>query len=77
MKVIKRTHNQQEAKIIVGFLNAQGIDAALLDGEINAVLPVVPGGVRIAVPEEQEAEARTLLHNAQAGGAAITEEDNP
>ena len=77
MKVIKRTHNQQEAKIIVGFLNAHGIDAALLDGEINSVLPVVPGGVRIAVPEEQEAEARTLLHNAQAGGAAITEEDNP
>ena len=77
MIVIKRTHNQQEAKIIVGFLNARGVDAELLDGEINSVLPVVPGGVRIAVPEEQEAEARTLLHNAQAGGAAITEEDSP
>ena len=77
MIVIKRTHNQQEAKIIVGFLNAHGIDAELLDGAINSVLPVVAGGVRIAVPEEQEAEARTLLHNAQAGGAAITEEDAP
>lgn len=77
MIVIKRTHNQQEAKIIVGYLNAHGVDAELLDGAINSVLPVVPGGVRIAVPEEQEAEARTLLHNAQAGGAAITEEDNP
>ena len=77
MKVIKRTHNQQEAKIIVGFLNANGIDAELLDSAINSVLPVVPGGVRIAVPEAQEAEARTLLHNAQAGGAAITDEDQP
>lgn len=75
MKVIKRTHNQQEAKIIVGFLNAHGIEAELLDAEINSMLPVVPGGVRIAVPEDQEAEARTLLHNAQAGGAAISEKD--
>ena len=77
MIVIKRTHNQQEAKIIIGYLQSHGIDADLLDGEINAVLPVVPGGVRIAVPDDQEAEARSLLHNAQNGGAAITEEDTP
>ena len=77
MIVIKRTHNQQEARIIVGYLNARGIDAELLDGAINSVLPVIPGGVRIAVPEDQEAQARTLLHDAQAGGAAITEEDHP
>lgn len=64
MKVIKRTHNQQEAKIIVGFLQAHDIDAELLDGAINSVLPM-PGGVRIAVPDDQEAEALTLLKNAE------------
>ena len=65
MKVIKRTHNQQEAKIIVGFLNAHGVDAELLDGNVNSVLPV--GGVRIAVPDDQEMEAMRLLAQAQAG----------
>lgn len=74
MKTIKRTHNQQEAKIIIGFLNAHGIEAELLDGAINSVLPM-PGGVRIAVPDNQEAEALTLLKNVQTGAAAINEED--
>lgn len=74
MKVIKRTHNQQEAKIIVSFLQAHDIDAELLDGAINSVLPVLPGGVRIAVPDEQEAEAITLLKNADSGGATLDEE---
>lgn len=67
MKVIKRTHNQQEAKIIVGFLQSHDIDAELLDGAINSVLPM-PGGVRIAVPDNQESEAITLLKNAESGG---------
>lgn len=61
MKVIKRTRNQQEANIIVGFLNSHGIDAELLDGAVNSVLPVLPGGVRIAVPDHQESEALALL----------------
>lgn len=75
MKVIKRTRNQQEANIIVGFLNSHGIDAELLDGATHSVLPVMPGGVRIAVPDDQEAEALTLLKNAQAGAAAIDENE--
>ena len=75
MKTIKRNHNQQEAKIIIGFLNAHGIEAELLDGAINSMLPM-PGGVRIAVPDDQEAEALTLLANAQSGAAAIDEEEN-
>ena len=77
MKVIKRMRNQQEANIIVGFLNAHGINAELLDGAMNSVLPVMPGGVRIAVPEEQEDEALTLLNNANSGATAIDEEDAP
>ena len=68
MKVIKRTHNQQEAKIIVGYLQANGVDAELLDGAINSVLPM-PGGVRIAVPDDQEPKALSLLNNAEPGGA--------
>lgn len=64
MKVIKRTQDQQEARIIVSFLQAHDIDAELLDGAINSVLPM-PGGVRIAVPDDQEAEALTLLKNAE------------
>lgn len=68
MKVIKRTHNQQEAKIIVGYLQANGVDAELLDGAINSVLPM-PGGVRIAVPDGQEPKALSLLNNAETGGA--------
>jgi len=77
MKIIKRTHALQEAKIIVGFLNAHGVNAELLDGAINSVLPIVAGGVRIAVPDEQEEEALTLLANAQSGAAEIDEGDAP
>ncbi|WP_425409073.1 putative signal transducing protein [Hyphococcus sp.] len=72
MKVIKRTHNQQEAKIIVSFLQSHNIDAELLDGAVNSILPVVMG-VRIAVPDDQEAEAVALLKNADRGGARIDE----
>lgn len=64
MKIIKRTHNQQEAKIIVGFLQAHDVDAELLDGAINSVLPM-PGGVRIGVPDHQETQAIMLLSNVQ------------
>ena len=72
MKVIKKINNLDEANIIVGFLTSHGIDAQVLDGAVNSVLPM-PGGVRIAVADDQEAEARTLLHNAQNGGAEIEE----
>lgn len=64
MKVIKRTHNQQEAKIIASYLNAHGVDAELLDAAMNSVLPVVAGGVRIAVPDDQENQALRLLREA-------------
>lgn len=74
MKVIKRTHNQQEAKIIVSYLNAHGVEAEILDGAINSVLPVIPGGVRIVVPEDQEPKALSLLKNADEGAAMISGE---
>ncbi|MEM9015006.1 MAG: DUF2007 domain-containing protein [Pseudomonadota bacterium] len=74
MKVIKRIRNPQEADIIISYLNAHGVDAELLDGAINSVLPM-PGGVRIAVPDEQEAEALRLLSAAQSGAAALDDEE--
>jgi len=73
MKVIKRTHNQQEAKIIVGFLQANGVDAELLDGAINSMLPM-PGGVRIAVPDDQEPKAAALLRDAENGETGLSED---
>ena len=76
MKIIKRTRNLQEAKIIVGFLQAHDVDAELLDGAIHSVLPVMPGGVRIAVPDDQESEALTLLNNANSGATALDETDD-
>lgn len=75
MKVIKRIRDQQEAKIIVSFLNANGIAAELLDGAMNSVLPVLPRGVRIAVPEDQEQSALALIEKAQSGELTIDEED--
>ena len=75
MIVIKRTHNQQEAKIIVSFLQANGVDAKLLDGAINSVLPVAPGGVRVAVPDDQEPKALSLLREAEAGSVSVEEEN--
>lgn len=73
MKIIERTHNQQEATIIIGFLRAHGVAAELYDDAINSVLPM-PGGVRIAVPDDQEEEALTLLANAQSGAAELDDD---
>lgn len=64
MKVIQRTHDITRAQIIVGFLQANGVDARLLDGETSQIIPVV-GGVRIAVPEDQAARAKSLLAEAE------------
>ena len=72
MKVILRTHVQHQAKVIVSFLRANDIDAHLLDGETSTLLPVV-GGVRVAVPDEQEAKALALLDEIENG----SDEENP
>lgn len=63
MRVIKRTHNIAQARIIVGYLQANGVDARLLDAETSTLIPVI-GGVRIAVDEDEEAKARSLLAEA-------------
>lgn len=72
MKILKRMHNQQEARIIVSYLQSNGVDAQLLDGEMHTILPVA-GGVRIAVPDEQLDLAETLISRANAGDAQLPE----
>ena len=62
MKVIHRTYDVQTAKIIVGFLTANNIDAWLLDSETSTTLPIVSGGVRIAVDDDQADRAISLLN---------------
>jgi len=67
MKVIRRTHDISQAQVIVSYLQANGVDARLLDAETSRLLPVV-GGVRISVPEDQEARAESLLAEAERAG---------
>ncbi len=66
MVIIERTHNIVRARVIVSYLQAANVDARLLDAEMGTMLPVVGGGVRIAVPEEQQARAERLLAEADA-----------
>lgn len=64
MKVIRRIQNLQQAKIIVGYLQANGVNARLLDAAVSSVIPVT-GGVRIAVDDDEEERARVLLAEAE------------
>ncbi|MEL6361354.1 MAG: DUF2007 domain-containing protein [Pseudomonadota bacterium] len=61
MKVIERTHDINMARIVVSFLRAHGVDARLLDAETSTMMPVVTGGVRIAVPDDEEMQAKRLI----------------
>ena len=61
MVVIERTHNIVRARVIVSFLQANGVDALLLDAEMATTAPIVGGGVRIAVPDDEENQAKRLL----------------
>ncbi|MEM1396661.1 MAG: DUF2007 domain-containing protein [Pseudomonadota bacterium] len=61
MKVILRTHDVQHARIIVGYLVANGVDARLFDAEMATMVPFSTLGVRIAVDSEQVPKAMALL----------------
>ncbi|MEO0399104.1 MAG: DUF2007 domain-containing protein [Pseudomonadota bacterium] len=60
MKVIHRTHDITAARIMVSYLQANGVEAQLLDAETSTLIPIV-GGVRIAIDPEQEPIATRLL----------------
>ena len=74
MVILERTHDITGARIKVSYLRAYDIDAQLLDAEITTTFPVV-GGVRIAVPDEQEDKARRLLDEVEF--VRTTENDEP
>ena len=61
MIVIHRTYDLQGARIMVSYLQANDINAALLDSEMANTLAFVGRGVRIAVDENQAPRARQLL----------------
>ena len=61
MVVIERTHDLIQARVIVSFLQAHGVNAMLLDGETSTMIPFAPLGVRIAVPDDEENQARRIL----------------
>ncbi|MEM6415911.1 MAG: hypothetical protein AAF720_14780 [Pseudomonadota bacterium] len=60
MKVIHRTHDLTAARVMVSYLQANGVVAELLDAATTSILPTV-GGVRIAIDPEQEPIATRLL----------------
>lgn len=62
---IASTANSDEAELIQGFLNAEGIDAQLEHAQAN-ILPTnigTLGDVRLFVPADQEAAAMELLRD--------------
>ena len=61
MIVIERTHNLIQARVMVSFLQAHGVNALLLDAETSTMIPIAPLGVRIAVPNDEEHQARRIL----------------
>lgn len=70
MKVIERMRDVNRAQIIVGYLRANGVDARLLDAEMSRIIPGV-GGVRIAVPEDEENRAKWLLSQIEENPGAM------
>ncbi|MEM9169577.1 MAG: DUF2007 domain-containing protein [Pseudomonadota bacterium] len=72
MIVVRECFDVMEARVIVSYLRAGGVDAQLIDGEMRRQLPVA-GPAKIAVPDAQERRALALLEEADAGEAAVDE----
>ena len=77
METLAKFNNQEEARIAMSYLRANGIDAALADADTFATIPNVGMGatmLRLQVPEPQIEEARALLDSVQDGSAAFSGE---
>ena len=66
MIILKRTYHHFQGQVIVSFLRANDIDAVLLDAQMSLALLGAVGGVRIGVPDGQEARAHQLLDEHEA-----------
>ena len=62
VKVHEETH-EAEARIVVGFLQSQGIEAMIIEDDAGQQLPSLETvrGVEILVPAEDGERARALL----------------
>jgi hypothetical protein len=72
LKPIAFVYSQPEASVIVATLRAYGIQAFAFDQDTIYVAPwlmTALGGIRILVPEEQEADAVALLADIDEGWA--------
>jgi ribonuclease III len=69
--IVFRTCSDIEASLVLGLLEAHGIDAALASDIPHAVFPLSIDGlgeVRVSVPGDRAEEARRLISDYQAGG---------
>ncbi|MBI1392154.1 MAG: hypothetical protein GC152_05360 [Alphaproteobacteria bacterium] len=71
MKIVARVRDVNEAHLIVGYLEANGVTAAVYDAAM-ASLNLSFGGARIAVDEDQAPKARALLREK---GVALVADD--
>ena len=61
MTTIRTFTNQLDAAFAVSFLQANGVDAVLLDEASSANYPGPAVGIRLQVPEDQLSAAQTWL----------------
>ena len=74
MVELQKFNNQEEARVALGYLHANGIDAELEGAETFSTMPHVGMGatiLRLVVPKAQLAEARRLMADAAEGANAL------
>ena len=79
MQTLAKFLNQEEARIALSFLHANGIDAELEGTETFSAMPHVGMGatlLRMVVPEDQLNEARKLMADAAEGANDLGGEDS-
>lgn len=79
MQELQKYNNQEEARIALSFLHANGIDADLEGTETFSTMPHVGIGatlLKLVVPESQHAEARRLLDDVSLGSSSLETDES-
>ncbi len=77
--VVVRVENEEtRARIAIGFLQSNGIDARILEDDLGDQIPALEGtlGVKILVPEDQLELARKLLEEQESQEPGEQEPDD-
>ncbi len=77
--VVVRVENEEtRARIAIGFLQSNGIDARILEDDLGDQIPALEGtlGVKILVPEDQLKLARKLLEEQESQEPGEQEPDD-